>query len=309
MYKLIIILLSAALVFCGCAEIDEEPPVSGVETEASEKPYPVSVGSLIFNEQPQTVGSLSPAVTEIICELGYADKIIGRSNYCNYPESVLAKVSLGSAANPNAEAVISAAPQLLISQSPIAKKDITSIEKAGTRVMIISAPNSVEELYACYNDLAAVFGGRLSCAEAADDAMRPLTDALRQAEGSIGSFVYIMSPELAAASDSTFAGNFFSHFGTNAAGGEEDISLTPERLEQLDPEWLILPDAMQDDPPDEIASLTAFKEGRVIILDADALERIERPTSRLSATVYDILEQIKEITSGNEDPGENEESE
>ena len=293
-------LLAAALILCGCAEIDEEPPVSIAETEVQEKPYPVSVGSLIFNEQPQTVGSLSPAVTEMICELGYSDKIIGRSNYCDYPESVLSKTSLGSAANPDAAAVIAAAPQLLISHSPIAKKDIISIEDAGTRVMIISAPNSVEELYTCYNDLAAVFGGSLSCEEAADSAMKPLSDALRQAEGSIGSFVYIMSPELAAASDSTFAGSFFSHFGSNAAGSEEDISLTPEELEELDPEWLILPEPVADDPPDAIASLTAFQTGKVITLDDNALERIERPTSRLSGTVYDILEQIKAIESENE---------
>lgn len=308
MYKFIVILLAAALVFCGCNKIEEEPPVSFAETENSEKPYPVSVGSFIFNEQPQTVGSLSPAITEMICELGYSDKIIGRSNYCDYPESILSKVSLGSAANPNAEAVIAAAPQLLISQSPIAKKDIISIEDAGTRVMIISAPNSVEELYVCYNDLAAVFGGGISCTEAADNAMKPLSDALRKAEGSIGSFVYIMSPELAAASDSTFAGSFFSNFGSNAAGDEEDILLTAEELEQLAPEWLILPELVADNPPDEIASLDAFKEGRVIVLDSAALERIERPTSRLSGTVYDILEQIEAILSENEESDENAES-
>lgn len=307
LYRFFAVLLAAALVFCGCNKIDEEPPVSFAETEETERPYPVSVGSFIFNEQPQTVGSLSPAVTEMICELGYSDKIIGRSNYCDYPESILSKASLGSAANPNAEAVIAAAPQLLISQSPIAKKDIISIEDAGTRVMIISAPNSVEELYVCYNDLAAVFGGGLSCAEAADAAMKPLSDALRKAENSIGSFVYIMSPELAAASDSTFAGSFFSHFGSNAAGKEENILLTSEELDQLDPEWLILPELVADDPPDEVSSLTAFKEGRVIVLDAAALERIERPTSRLSGTVYDILDQIEEITSGNENSNENDE--
>ena len=296
LYRFVAILLSAALVFCGCAEVDEEPPVSAAETEVREKPYPVTVGSLIFNEQPQTVGSLSPAVTEMICELGYSDKIIGRSSYCDYPESIAAKVSLGSAANPDAEAVIAASPQLLISQSPIAKKDITAIENAGTRVLIIPAPNSVEELYSRYNELAAVFGGRLSCAEAADDAMKPLSDALRQAEGSMGSFIYIMSPELAAASDSTFAGSFFSNFGTNAVGEHEDIFLTSEELSGLDPEWVILSEAMAADPPNSVASLNAFQNGKMILLDNEALERIERPTSRLSETVYDVLEQIRAVS-------------
>ncbi len=288
---------AAAVMLCGCTEIAEEAvPVSTEMTAPEERPYPAEVGSLIFNEQPQTVGSLSPAVTEIICELGFADKLTGISIYCDYPEEIAGRDVLGSAANPDAKAVIDSAPQLLISQSPIAKKDITAIEEAGTRVLILPSPLSVEELYACYNDIAAVFCGRSSGAEAADDAMRPLTDALRQAEGSISSFVYIMSPELAAATDNTFAGNFFSHFGVNAAADGEDIVFTEEELIGLSPEWIIVPESIKDELPEGIYGMQAFLDGKVITLDSEALERIERPTSRLSGTVYEILEQIDEIS-------------
>lgn len=299
------VFLAALLLMCGCTEVSESaPPVSVTETAAEERPYPVTVGSFIFNEQPQTVGSLSPAITEMICELGYSDIITGRSSYCSYPEEITKKTDLGSSANPDADAIIASAPQLLISQSPIAKKDIVSIENAGTRVMIIPAPTSIEELYSCYIDMAAVFGGKVSCTEAADAAMKPLTDALRKAENSIGSFVYIMSDDLAAASDHTFAGNFFSCFGTNAAAGAEDMVLAPEELAELDPEWLILPNDMAEEPPEAITSLDAYQNGKVIILDENALERIERPTSRLSGTVLDILEQIEDIKNGSDDEAE-----
>lgn len=275
----------------GCSEVDEEVPVTAVETAATERPYPVTAGSLIFKEQPDSVGSLSPAITEIICQLGYGDKIIGRSSYCDYPEAVESKVSLGSAANPDVEAIIAAKPQLLVSHSPIAKKDITQIENAGTRVWIISAPDSVEELYACYRDIAAVFGGGLDCEDIASEAMKPLFNALFEAQDSVESFVYIMSPDLAAASNSTFAGSFFSSFGTNAAGDNEDISLTEEELTELDPQWIILPyNVSEDELP---SGLSAVENGRIITLDEEMLERIERPTSRLESVVYDILEQIR----------------
>lgn len=275
----------------GCSEVEEEIPETFAETTAAEKPYPVTAGSLIFKEQPDSVGSLSPAITEIICELGYADKIIGRSGYCDYPEDVANKTDLGSAANPDVEAIIAASPQLLVSHSPIAKKDITKIENAGTRVWIISAPDSVEELYGCYRDIAAVFGGKLDSEDTAAEAIKPLFNALFEAKDSIESFVYIMSPDLAAASDSTFAGSFFSSFGKNAAGDREDISLTEEELLELDPQWIILPNGVSaDDLP---IGLNAVESGRIIILDEEMLERIERPTSRLDSVVYDILEQIK----------------
>lgn len=296
---LLCICFASAVIMSGCAEVEEEVPVTAAETAATERPYPVTAGSLIFKEQPDSVGSLSPAITEIICQLGYGDKIIGRSSYCDYPEDVENKVSLGSAANPDIEAIIAAKPRLLVSHSPIAKKDITQIENAGTRVWIISAPESVEELYACYRDIAAVFGGSLDCDDIAAGALKPLFNALFEAQDTVESFVYIMSPDLAAASNSTFAGSFFSSFGTNAAGDREDISLTEEELTELDPQWIILPyNVSEEDLP---GGLSAVENGNIITLDEEMLERIERPTSRLDKVVYDILEQIK----GNDTGGEN----
>ena len=299
MYKFGIKIFSAALslaLLCGCTEVAEETHTVIAETTVTESPYPVTAGSLIFNEPPETVGSLSPAITEIICELGFEDKLIGCSNYCDYPKGVEKKADLGSSANPDPTAILETAPQLLVSLSPIAKKDITSFEAAGIRVWIINSPESVEELYGCYNDIAAVFGGGLNSGAAAEDALEPLKKALDEADGSMKSFVYIMSPELAAASDSTFAGNFFSHFGTNAAGDIEEISLTAEELMELDPEWIILPEYVSKyELPEETAKLSAIKNGRIIILSDEVLERIERPTSRLDSAVYDILEQIEAV--------------
>lgn len=297
--------LASALMLGGCAEVEEEVPVTAAETTITERPYPVTAGSLIFKEQPNSVGSLSPAITEMICQLGYSDKIIGRSSYCDYPDEVESKVSLGSAANPDVEAIIAANPQLLVSHSPIAKKDITRIENAGTRVWIISAPESVEELYICYRDIAAVFGGSLDCEDTASAALKPLFSALFEAQDSVESFVYIMSPDLAAASNSTFAGSFFSSFGTNAAG--ENDSLTEEELSELDPQWIILPYSVSEEVLP--SGLDAVENGRVITLDEEMLERIERPTSRLDKVVYDILEQIggggADVDDGAEDGSEN----
>lgn len=290
----------AAVMLCGCTEVTEETPVQITESTAPiEMPYPVKVGSLTFEQAPESVGVLSPAITEIICELGYGDKIIGRSSYCDYPESVKIKNELGSAANPDVDAIIDAAPELLISMSPIAKKDITVIEAAGTRVWIITPPESAEELYTCYNNISAVFGGSIDCEAVAEKALDPLKTALDEADGVLGSFVYVMSPDLAVASDKTFAGNFLSAFGENLAGENDELSLTTEKLLELDPDWLILPDYISKyELSEETAELSAVKNGKIIYLSEDVMARIERPTSRLETAVYDILEQIEDIENG-----------
>ncbi len=301
----------AAVMLCGCTEVAEESPVQITEaTVPIESPYPVKVGSFVFEQSPETVGVLSPAITEIICELGYEDKISGRSSYCDYPESVSKKSELGSAANPDADAIINAAPELLITMSPIAKKDITAIEAAGTRVWIIPTPKTVDELYGCYNDIAAVFGGSVDCEAAAEQAVEPLKKALAGADGAMESFVYVMSPDLAVASDKSFAGNFLSYFGENLAEGAEKISFTAEELLELDPEWLILPDYISKyELPEETAELSAVKNEKIVYLSENVMARIERPTSRLEKAVDEVLSQIEAVENGEStDTGEDADS-
>ena len=109
------------LLLCSCTDIIEnEDALPAAATMAEPQPYPVEEGNLIFNSSPVTVGSLSPAVTEMIYELGYGDRLICRSSYCDTPEAVLSLPETGSAANPDIDKIISYAPELLITQSPIA---------------------------------------------------------------------------------------------------------------------------------------------------------------------------------------------
>lgn len=277
--------LAAMLILTACARINEEEMPEETAAAVEEvSPYPVTAGSLVFNSSPETAASISPAITEIIAELGIADKLIGRSVYCVYPDEVKGLDVLGSAANPDIEAIKDKAPQLLLSQSPIAKKDISSIEEAGTRVLIIPAPSSAEELKELYRSIYRVFFGEdeeMSAVTA--DAFEPLETSFAEKQGFLKSFVYIISPELGVASVNTFQGELFSHYGENLAG--ESDTLTAEDIIRLDPDYIILPpDITADMLPEELAEMS----GRVITLSEESEELMERPTSR----VYLAAEQL-----------------
>lgn len=278
----------------GCTKVNEEiPDVTEAVTEEEPQPYPVTIGSLVFNSPPESVASLSPAVTEIIAELGFEDKLTGRSIYCDYPESTADIRELGSAADPDVAAIKEAAPQLLISHSPIAKKDITEIESAGTRVLIISAPSSVEELYGLYENIYRLFNGADGGEEAAvSKCFEPLENAFEEYAGMLGSYVYVMSRDLAVASDSTFAGDFLSRFGTNAAAEESGNAVTKERLLELDPEYIILSRSVKKSRLPE--GLTATEEGKVLRFDSETEALLERPTSRISLAAEQLAKNIKE---------------
>ncbi len=289
--------------FAGCTQVEEAVPEVTEVTVEEVQPYPVTIGSLVFNAAPETVGSLSPAITDMIAELGFSDKLVGVSSYCSFEGMSSSLADLGSSANPDVDAIIKAAPTLLISHSPIAKKDITSIESAGTRVLIIPAPSSVDGLYDLYHDIYRVFCGNDENEDTAvSSCFEKLERSFANYDGVLENYVYIMSSKLAFASDSSFGGDFFSHLGKNAAAGEEGISLTKERLLELDPEYIIIPSGMKKSRlPEE---LSAVKNGRIIRLDKETEQLLERPTSEVYKAADFVAAAVKALDEPEQTDGE-----
>lgn len=266
--------LALSIQLLGCQQVGGESGSSVPEPVS----YPVEVGQSVFEQAPQTVASLSPALTEIICELGYQSKITARSRYCDYPAEITAVADIGSSANPDIELLIQTAPELVISQSPIAKKDITKIENAGIRVLILPAPDSLDALRACYLDIAELFGGAITAEEAAASALAPLEDAVKSAE-TRGSFAYIVTNDLAVATGDTLAGSVLSLFGENIAKDNQKYSVTAEELLQKQPDILFFAKPLTaENLPAEAAGLNAVAGGKMISIDNTSFER---PTARL----------------------------
>jgi iron complex transport system substrate-binding protein len=288
-FKRIAAMLTAVVAFSsGCAQIDEETPVNMGEATYDASP-PVEINGIVFEGPPSTAASLSPALTEIICELGYGGNLTGVSVYCDFPESASNKENIGSAANPDVGAIIELCPELLLSQSPIAKKDIATIEEAGVRVLILAAPSNIDDLAVLYSDISAIFSGkRDTAAAAAGEVLEPLKKALAEAEGTVGTFVYILDDALSVAPPDTFIGDFFSHFGENVIRERGRLNLTREELTELAPEYVFVPEPLTID---DVYSLTGFSEQdvNVVVIGSDAAGRLERPSSRLSGVVYGIL--------------------
>jgi iron complex transport system substrate-binding protein len=63
---------------------------------------------------PQRIVSLAPSITEILYSLGLADKIVGVTNYCDYPPEATSKPKIGGYYDPNYEAILAQKPDLVI---------------------------------------------------------------------------------------------------------------------------------------------------------------------------------------------------
>jgi ABC-type Fe3+-hydroxamate transport system substrate-binding protein len=63
---------------------------------------------------PARIVSLVPSVTEIVFSLGAQDRLVGRTDFCDYPPAVRNKPSVGGMVNPNLETLVALKPDLVI---------------------------------------------------------------------------------------------------------------------------------------------------------------------------------------------------
>ena len=86
---------------------------------------------------PQRIVSMSPGITEILFALGLGDRVVGVTDFCNYPEEAKKLPKIGGLLNPNYETLIRLQPDLIIHQ-PNSHKIETFVGKLGIRSMPIS---------------------------------------------------------------------------------------------------------------------------------------------------------------------------
>ena len=106
---------------------------------------PVSSGAIVddlgrsvnIKEIPQRIISLVPSNTEILFALGLGDKVVGVTEFCNYPAEVLDKEKVGGFSTPDIEKIIALQPDLILAGSIHAKEVIPALEERGLAVFAL----------------------------------------------------------------------------------------------------------------------------------------------------------------------------
>lgn len=100
-----------------------------------------------LKKTPKRVVSVSPAVTEIMFLLECGDKLVGKTEFCNYPPQTKNIQSIGGINNANLEMIIALKPDLVITSSIFTKKMFEIIENASIPIMSFQERNSIERMY------------------------------------------------------------------------------------------------------------------------------------------------------------------
>ena len=102
--------------------------------------------------------SLAPSLTETIYALGAGDRLVGDTDYCDYPAEALAKPKVGGAINPSLEQIVALRPDLvLVTKSLNRLETVVALERLGIAAYATD-PRTVEDVIASATKLAGVIG-------------------------------------------------------------------------------------------------------------------------------------------------------
>src|SRR5215813_15031914 len=66
---------------------------------------------------PRRIVSLVPGVTEMLYAIGAEDRLVGRTDFCDYPPAARGKPSVGGTVSPSLEVLVSLKPDLVVATS------------------------------------------------------------------------------------------------------------------------------------------------------------------------------------------------
>src|SRR5882724_2697007 len=129
---------------------------------------------------PQRIVSLTPNLTETLYDFGLQDRLVGDTNFCDYPEDAQHKPKVGNVINPSLEAIVALHPDLVLATKMSNRLEtVRSLADVGIPTYTTD-PHSVAEIISSLNRLADI----LAVPEVGDaltkDLQRRLADLQRR---------------------------------------------------------------------------------------------------------------------------------
>ena len=317
--KSLILTLLLALLIAGCSTpaLTEAPAPAATEALTVEAPAPAQApvseeisftdalgNAITLKGTAQRIVSLSPSVTESLFAIGAGGQMVGRTDYCNYPEEALSLPSVGGfdASTISMESIIALEPDLVIAGSVYQADVVKTLQEAGITTFV-SQPANIQGIM----DALALFGkitGHADEAAAVASEMQARVDKVKQAVSGIPAdqrptvFYEVWHEPLMSANGRTVVGELI-----DLAGGvnifaelpDEYPTVSVEQIVEVDPQFIIGPSSHADQMTVDIIraregweNLSAVRNNAVYIVDGDIV-------SRYSPRIVEVLDEFARI--------------
>ena len=265
-------------------------------------------GREIALDAPATkVVALTASDCEILAALGAEDTLVGRGEYCDYPESILEVPAVQSGADTNLEQIIALEPQVVImAKMAQTEEQVAALEEAGIRV-VVSDAQDIEGVYTAIRMIGALVGRNDEAEAMVADMQSAFADIAAKSENTGKTVYFEVSPlqwGLWTAGKGTFMDELATLCGlTNAFADVEGwAEISEEQVLERDPDYIVTISMYYGEGPtpvEEIKSRAGWEGLKAVqndaILNADSNE-ISRPGPRLK----DAAETLYQFVSGDE---------
>lgn len=290
-------------------QTNEAPKEQEQQVEQVKEAFPLTFTDdadreVTIESEPKSIVSIQTSNTEILYALGVGDRMVGVSDYCNYPPEALEVQKVGGQ-DMNAELILSILPDVAFvttyhyeNHADILKQ----FEDAGITVVVAGNAVSFEDVYKTMSMIAKAVGKADEGEKIIAD-MKERRTALEEKTKSITDQKKVWVEVSPAPDIFTTGKNTFMHemlqiiHAENAAGDQEGwVKMTEEEIVQLNPDVIITTYGYYVDNPAEgvlaregWAEVNAIKNKQVFDVDSDM---VTRPGPRLIEGVETLAKTI-----------------
>ncbi len=285
----LVIALLLTLSLCASAEIQSTDMLGRAHT---------------FAAPASRVVALSAAECEILYALGAGDRLVGRGEFCDYPDAALALPMLGSGGETNIEEVLALTPDLILMNSMAQPQEqVETLEKAGVPVYVTTATD-IAGVYMAIGGIGQVIGKDQE-AQALIDQMRTVFEEVkaRVPQGGTPKTVYFeVSPleyGLWTAGKNTFMNELAEMLGLKNIFDDVDgwAEVSQEQVIARNPDLIVTVTMYYGEgpkPEEEIlsrpgwADIAAVKNGKILTADNNAMTRPGPRLAEAARSLYDF---------------------
>lgn len=294
MKKLVSLLLALMMALCCLPALAEGGAVTLTDMTGRE---------VTLDAPAKRVVAVTAANVEVLYALGAGDALVGRGEYCDYPEAALALPVVKSGAETNVEEILALEPDLVIMDTMAQTvEQVTALENAGLKV-IITKEDGIEGVYEAIALIGAAVGKDAEAASLVDGMKAAFADVAASAQGSGKTVYFEISPlqwGLWTAGKGTFMDELATMCGlTNVFADVEGwASVSEEQVLERNPDYIVTTSGYYGEGPTPVEEImgragweqvTAIVNGAVFNADNN---QITRPGPRLVDAAQALLEFI-----------------
>lgn len=239
----------------------------------------------IVSKEPSKIVSLAPDITETVFRLGAGNKLVGRTQYCNYPPEAKKVKEVGTMYEPNIETVISLKPDLIMAATHYKEDVIKKFQTAKITTFVKNSPNRLEDSYKDILVIGNIVNKNYE-ARALASTMREKVNYVSMLTKSISkpSVYFVVGTGEGGEythGDNTFVNDIIvATGGVNSAKDSEGYKYTVEKLVKNNPEYIFGGSWAKDtmNKSSNYLTLKALKNNNFIVIDEDVFNR---PSERL----------------------------